>query len=111
MPNAAYWYRSFCDSHKITVRRITSLRRKQYTEEQLLKVDTQWRGFLRKWKIKRNYPAELIINTDEIPLYMDMCRGWTLDFIGSKAVEANFTNSNKLRFTGVTAVAADGCQT
>ena len=52
--------------------------RKQYTEEQLLEVDTQWRGFLRKWKIKRNYPAELIINMDEVPLYMDMCRGGLL---------------------------------
>ena len=45
---------------------------------------------------------------DDIPLYMDMCRGWTLDFVGSKPVEVNFINSNKLRFTGVAAVAADG---
>ena len=47
---------------------------------------------------------------DEIPLYMDMCRGWTLDIQGNKVVEAAFTNSNKLRFTGVAAVAANGAK-
>ena len=47
---------------------------------------------------------------DEIPLYMDMCRGWTLDIQGNKAVEVNFTNSDKLRFTGVACVAADGAK-
>ena len=45
---------------------------------------------------------------DEIPLYMDMCRGWILDIRGAKSVEVSFTNLNKLRFTGVAAVAADG---
>ena len=106
--NAEYWYRSFRELNKITTRRISSLRRKVYTPEQLKETETQWRGFLRKWKLARNYPAELIINMDEIPLYMDMCRGWTLDVKGSKAVEVNFTNSNKLRFTSVAAVASDG---
>ena len=45
---------------------------------------------------------------DEVPLYMDMCRGWTLAEKGSKAVEVNFTNSDKLRFTGVACVSSTG---
>ena len=67
------------------------MRRKVYTEEETAEIDRNWKGFLRKWKARRGYNASLILNMDEIPLYMDMCRGWTLDFQRGKSVEANFT--------------------
>ena len=103
-----YWYRSFRERHKVVIRRVTSLRRKKYTPEELRKIDIQWRGFIRKWKLKRNYQPDLILNMDEVPLYMDMFTGWTLAFQGEKHVEGNFTNSDKLRFTGVCAVSGTG---
>ena len=106
--NQAYWYRSFRLANSIVVRRVTGLRRKMYTPEKLQEISIGWQGFLRKWKLRRNYIAPLIINMDEIPLYMDMCRGWTMDVAGGKHVDVNFTNSDKLRFTGTAAAAADG---
>ena len=106
--NVDYWYRSFREANDIVVRRITGLRRKVYTPEKLASVTINWRGFIRKWKLKRGYLAELIINMDEIPLYMDMCRGWTLSDKGAKSVDVNHTNSDRLRFTGFAAVAANG---
>ena len=45
---------------------------------------------------------------DEIPLYMDMLRGSTLDFIGSKVVEGKFTNSKLMRFTVNACVSGTG---
>ena len=61
-------YRGFLKVHKIRIRRLTGLRRKQYTPEQLQKVKTQYYGFLRKKKLKYKFRAEFIVNMDEIPV-------------------------------------------
>ena len=103
-----YWYRSFCELNRIVVRRVTGLRRKVYTPEKMQEVSINWGGYVRELKIKRGYKSELIVNVDEIPMYMDMCRGWTLDFAGGQHVDVNFTNSDKLRFTGIAAAAGNG---
>ena len=45
---------------------------------------------------------------DEIPCFMDMIRGATLEFKGAKTVEAKFTNSKLMRFTVNAAVTGTG---
>ena len=92
----------------MVVRRVTSLRRKRYTPEELARIDVQWKGFVRKCKLRRNYATDLIIYMVEVPLYMDMFTGFTMAFQGDEQVEGNYTNSDKHRFTGVCAVSATG---
>ena len=106
--NLHYWYRSFCRRHKVVVRRVTSLRRKRYTPEELARIDVQWKGSVRKCKLRRNYATDLIIYMVEVPLYMDMFTGFTMAFQGDEQVEGNYTNSDKHRFTGVCAVSPLG---
>ena len=106
--NLHYWYRSFRRRHKVVVRRVTSLRRKRYTPEELARIDVQWKGSVRKCKLRRNYVTDLIIYMVEVPLYMDMFTGFTMAFQGDEQVEGNYTNSDKHRFTGVCAVSATG---
>ena len=108
IPCLPYWYRSFCAIHKVKIRKITGLRRKQYTPEELARVTTQYYGFIRYWKSKHRYPSSLIINMDEIPTYMDMLRGATMDFAGKEKIEARYTNYDKKRYTVNAAVAGDG---
>ena len=62
-------YRGFLKVHKICIRRLTGLRRKQYTPEQLQKVKAQYYGFIRKKKLHYKFRAEFIVNMDEIPTY------------------------------------------
>lgn len=106
--SVSYWYRSFCKMHKVKIRKITGLRRKQYTPEEMLRVTTQYYGFIRHWKSVYHFPSCLIINMDEIPTYMDMLRGATLDFEGTKSVEARYTNYDKKRYTVNAAVTGSG---
>ena len=110
LPSLPYWYRSFCAIHKVKVRKITGLRRKQYTPEELARVTTQYYGFIRYWKSIHRYPSSLIINMDEIPTYMDMLRGNTMDFVGKGTVEARYTNYDKKRYTVNAAVAGNGAK-
>ena len=35
VPNLRYWYLSFCKINRVTVRRLTGLRRKKYTPQQV----------------------------------------------------------------------------
>ena len=67
-------YRGFLKLNKIKIRKLTGLRRKQYTPEQFQKVKTQYYGFLRKQKLKYRFRAEFIVNMDEIPTYETLLR-------------------------------------
>ena len=84
-----YWYRSFKERYHIRWKKVSSLRRKKYTEEQLRREKAQWEGHVRELKELRGYSDALIVNMDEIPLYMDMVPQYTLDFEGGKCCEGN----------------------
>ena len=74
----------------------------------MLRVTTQYSGFIRYWKSVYHFTSCLIINLDEIPTYMDMLRGATLDFGGTKTVEGRYTNYDEKRYTVNAAVTGSG---
>ncbi len=58
--------------------------------------------------IASSTPLDLIMNFDETPYDFDMTGNKTVDFVGAKSIEVHTTGSDKVRFTLVVSIVANG---
>ena len=87
--------------------RVTTHRRKNYKVGEKEKEILRFANFVRKLKLKNNYPLEMIINFDECPCWFDMPSKQTIAKRRSKNVGIATCNSDKKRYTaGLMATAA-----
>ena len=103
---SAGWAQKFMRRHSLTFRAKTSISQKLPAdlEVKLDKILKQVRGQRKAYK----YPAEMILNMDETPLFFDLIPGRTLSSKGKQQIILRGTTATKCHLTVVLTCTASG---
>ena len=102
------WYEKWKRRHSVSMRTKTTLA--QRLPADLEENIVRFHRFVIAARRRADYPLSRIYNMDETPKHFELPSSRTLEFSGSRTVSVKSCGAEKLSFTVVLALAADGHQ-